>query len=809
MGCCSMWLYRMLCFLFAFLLFQVNSSSISLLSSRPPQSCPSEHSSALIQFKNSLSLVSDSEICRDSYPKTESWNQSIDCCSWEGVTCHSLTGRVIGLDLSCSLLEGNLPSNSSLFLLQDLQWLNLAHLNFIDSQIPSEFSKLRSLTHLNLSYTGFHGSIPSSLGNLTKITFLHLKSNNFEGQIPDVFGNFKKLIMLDFSFNNFHGLFPSSVFNLTGVTDMAFNNNHLGGPLPYNISGLSNLQRLFLSANLLDGRVPGWLFSLPVNLALLDLSSNNLSGNIESCMLSKLRNLQELDLSNNSLLSLSSCSNDVNSTFPKLNILCFSSCNIHQFPSFLRASETLSHLDLSNNKIQGSISKLEAEGLESLTYLDLSFNLLTNVDQFPGKTLQTIDLRSNSLQGPLPTPPHSIHHLLISENELTGEIPSGFCNITFPQVLDMSKNNLSGIIPRCLANYRFLSVLNLRMNNFDGKIPTMCTDEGSWLRSLNLNNNQLEGPIPRSLVNCSELEFLDLGNNNLNDSFPRWLGVLSSLQILVLRSNKFHGPVPNLRSTSFFTSLRVIDISQNEFNGHLPTKFFQNLKGMKDIHEQPAGPYYIGELYYKDSMILTIKGLERTFEKILDIFTTIDFSSNQFEGQVPEVVGELKDLLVLNFSHNSLTGQIPSSLGNLLALESLDLSSNKIEGRIPMQLTNLIFLAVLNLSQNNLVGPIPRGYQFNTFTNDSYIGNLQLCGFPLSKECGESEGTEAPPSIFDEDDDNGRALTWKFAMMGYGCGLVLGLSMGYIVFTAGKPAWLVKIIQRAPNQKVRRQIQKN
>ncbi|WRX28310.1 Leucine-rich repeat - like 10, partial [Theobroma cacao] len=308
-------------------------------------------------------------------------------------------------------------------------------------------------------------------------------------------------------------------------------------------------------------------------------------------------------------------------------------------------------------------------------------------------------------------------------------------------------------------------------------------------------------PIPRSLVNCSELEFLDLGNNNLNDSFPRWLGVLSSLQILVLRSNKFHGPVPNLRSTSFFTSLRVIDVSQNEFNGHLPNKFFQNLKGMKDIHEQPAGPYYIGELYYKDSMILTIKGLERTFEKILDIFTTIDFSSNQFEGQVPEVVGELKDLLVLNFSHNSLTGQIPSSLGNLLALESLDLSSNKIEGRIPMQLTNLIFLAVLNLSRNSLVGPIPRGYQFNTFTNDSYIGNLQLCGFPLSKECGESEGTEAPPSIFDEDDDNGRALTWKFAMMGYGCGLVLGLSMGYIVFTAGKPAWLVKIIQRAPNQK--------
>ncbi|WRX28314.1 hypothetical protein QQP08_021842 [Theobroma cacao] len=151
---------------------------------------------------------------------------------------------------------------------------------------------------------------------------------------------------------------------------------------------------------------------------------------------------------------------------------------------------------------------------------------------------------------------------------------------------------------------------------------------------------------------------------------------------------------------------------------------------MKDIHVDPAGPYYIED--------------------------------NQFERQVPEVVGELKDLLVLNFSHNSLTSHIRPSLGKLLALESLDLSSNMIEGSILIQLRNLIFLAVLNLSQNNLMGPVPKGNQFDTFTNNSYIGNLRFCGFPLSNECGESEGREPPPSIFDEDDDKGGAFTWKF-----------------------------------------------
>ncbi|WRX28315.1 Leucine-rich repeat - like 10 [Theobroma cacao] len=82
------------------------------------------------------------------------------------------------------------------------------------------------------------------------------------------------------------------------------------------------------------------------------------------------------------------------------------------------------------------------------------------------------------------------------------------------------------------------------------------------LKSINLNDNHLEGSVTRSLVNCSELEVLDLGNNNLKDSFSHWLGVLSCLQILVLQSNKFRGPAPNLRGTSIFTSLRIIDLSQ-------------------------------------------------------------------------------------------------------------------------------------------------------------------------------------------------------------------------------------------------------
>ena len=50
---------------------QVNSSSLWLISS-PPHLCLPEHSFALLQFKNSLSISSGSELCRGSYLKIES-----------------------------------------------------------------------------------------------------------------------------------------------------------------------------------------------------------------------------------------------------------------------------------------------------------------------------------------------------------------------------------------------------------------------------------------------------------------------------------------------------------------------------------------------------------------------------------------------------------------------------------------------------------------------------------------------------------------------------------------------------------------
>ncbi|KAL3379268.1 hypothetical protein AABB24_000136 [Solanum stoloniferum] len=220
---------------------------------------------------------------------------------------------------------------------------------------------------------------------------------------------------------------------------------------------------------------------------------------------------------------------------------------------------------------------------------------------------------------------------------------------------------------------------------------------------------------------------------------------------------------------------------------------------MKKFDESTRTRQYISDQYmlvYDYVMTITTKGQDYDSVRILASNMIINLSKNRFEGHIPNIIGDLVGLHTLNLSHNVLEGHIPASLKNLFVLESLDLSSNKISGEIPQQLASLTFLEVLNLSHNHLVGCIPKGKQFDTFENSSYQGNDGLRGLPPSRDRGRDDRVPQVtiPVELDKEEEDSPMISWQAVLMGYGCGLVIGLSLIYIMLSTQYPTWFSRLV---------------
>jgi uncharacterized protein (TIGR02145 family) len=90
-----------------------------------------------------------------------------------------------------------------------------------------------------------------------------------------------------------------------------------------------------------------------------------------------------------------------------------------------------------------------------------------------------------------------------------------------------------------------------------------------------------------------------------------------------------------------------------------------------------------------------------------DRVKTIDLSSNNLTGTLPQELGYLTELKELTLDYNQISGNIPSETGSLSNLERLYLKSNQLSGSIPSTLGQLGNLILLNLSVNELSGALP------------------------------------------------------------------------------------------------------
>ncbi|XP_044957168.1 receptor like protein 22-like [Hordeum vulgare subsp. vulgare] len=689
--------------------------------------------------------------------------------------------RVLSLPF-CSLSS---PICGSLASLQSLSVVDLQY-NHLTGSVPEFFANFSSLSVLRLSYNFLEVWVPSVIFQHDKLVTIDLHRNhNISGNLPN-FSTDSSLENLFVGKTNFSGTIPSSISNLKHLKKLGLNALGFAKELPSSIGRLRSLNSLQVSGLGLVGSISSWITNL-TSLEVLEVSHCGFNEPIPSSIadLNKLRKL-----------ALYKC--NFSGKIPS----GLASCNVEKFPNILRHSSNINRLDLSNNQIRGSIPQWAWEKWtdSDLFFLNLSHNEFTSVvghDSFLPFYIVCLDLSFNMFEGPIPLPQHSgdvldysnnnfssialnISSQLVktscfkaSRNHLSGNIPPSFCT-TVLEILDLSYNNLNGSIPPCLMeDANELRVLNLKGNQLYGELPHNI-HESCMLEALDFSSNQIEGQLPRSLASCKYLEVLDIGNNQISDSFPCWMAELSRLQVFVLKSNKFFGQVspaiPDEKNTCEFPRLPILDLASNNLSGTLTEEWFISLSSMmvKSVNETPVMKYntYQGQVYQVYT-VLTYKGMDVSFTKILRTLVFIDVSNNKIHGRIPGVIGELLLLQTLNMSRNSFTGTIPSQFGRLNQLESLDLSSNGISGKIPQEITSLDFLTTLNLSNNMLEGRIPESPHFSTFDDSSFMGNTGLCGPPLLKQCS----SETTPNSALHNSAEKSADTMLFFFIGLGLGV--------------------------------------
>ncbi|CAN6879774.1 unnamed protein product [Brassica oleracea] len=128
-------------------------------------------------------------------------------------------------------------------------------------------------------------------------------------------------------------------------------------------------------------------------------------------------------------------------------------------------------------------------------------------------------------------------------------------------------------------------------------------------------------------------------------------------------------------------NLEVFDVKRNSFLGNVPTSLFMipMLLAVYLSGNQFEGPLDFGNTSASSKLV------------------SLDLSSNNFHGPIPEDIFRFLKLETLDLSNNRFIGAISRSMYKLVSLRFLDLSYNKMEGQVPSFLWSL---DTLTLSHN-------------------------------------------------------------------------------------------------------------
>jgi Leucine-rich repeat (LRR) protein len=108
-------------------------------------------------------------------------------------------------------------------------------------------------------------------------------------------------------------------------------------------------------------------------------------------------------------------------------------------------------------------------------------------------------------------------------------------------------------------------VLDISFNSFSGLIPPCLLKNNIHLEVLNLRGNNFHGPLPQDISEDCGLQIIDLNGNKLEGKLPMSLINCQMLQVLDLGDNLIVDTYPEWRGV--LPLLKVLVLKSNRFHG--------------------------------------------------------------------------------------------------------------------------------------------------------------------------------------------------------------------------------------------------
>eukprot|EP00271_Cylindrocystis_brebissonii_P008465 TRINITY_DN227_c0_g1_i3.p1 TRINITY_DN227_c0_g1~~TRINITY_DN227_c0_g1_i3.p1 ORF type:complete len:1179 (+),score=80.12 TRINITY_DN227_c0_g1_i3:654-4190(+) len=376
-------------------------------------------------------------------------------------------------------------------------------------------------------------------------------------------------------------------------------------------------------------------------------------------------------------------------------------------------------IDLSYGSLYGSLPQDGWANMTSLTALRLSNNHLTG--NIPSQMGVLVNLET----------------LEMYQAYLTGHIPATFGSLHALNILDLSSNSLVGGLPSELGKLGNLTNLNIDGNAITGSIPESFGGL-SLLTTFKIGRNFLNGPLPTSLQKLKQLQDLDIEPPNyITGALPTNIGGMSNLQTLTLIFQNLSGPIPS--SICKLSRLGSLYLAGNSLTGAIPSCIgqvtnlyyldlsFNLLTG--SIPQSIGGLTVASQIYLNNNQLSN--SLPASFGQLNDTLDSLNLGNNFLTGSIPPEFGNMSVIETLVLSANFLSGAIPSTFGDLTTLTTLNLDRNRLTGTIPLTLAKLVKLSSFTIQVNELTGRIPSIFKKMTSLSNVYLSSNYFVGSPV------------------------------------------------------------------------------